>query len=143
MSDFRKDNLAREILNGKSEYSDLISLASSSKFPSFEVRTVGSAGTVQLKFPHREWIQPLEWARNHVNTLTQQLYSDLQRIQDISPDAFLLEDLGYYSRSRILTIVGETIPEKLDVYLQTEAAKGQKVTINDVTEFLRLTNWLD
>lgn len=60
---FSKDKLAQQILMyDADDYGSMLEFAKSKDYPEFEVRTVGSAGTVQIRFPHQGWIQPREWA---------------------------------------------------------------------------------
>jgi len=99
---FLKDNLAKEILlYDRVQLSDMQEFARSSNYPNFEVRTVGSAGTVQIKFPHQEWIKPVEWAMNHRTTILNNLYCDLLRAENLDTIKSSLEDLGYIHQTVI------------------------------------------
>lgn len=99
---FMKDNLATAILQGDPlDRGELMELARLHKYPNFEVRTVGSAGLVQIRFPNQEWMKPDEWALNHVNHIMNNLNEAVKRASlftDVLPD---LSDFGYYSRNQI------------------------------------------
>lgn len=129
---FAKDRLAAKILVFDIEDADsLVKFARSPKYPTFEVRTVGSAGTVQIKFPHQEWIKPREWANNHLITVEKNLYSDMERLEVMSTDMRPLLNKGFIPRSCLDAFGG-------DLYDRLNAYELEKVPLilNIVTDWL-------
>lgn len=129
---FAKDRLAAKILVYDTEDADsLVKCARSPKYPTFEVRTVGSAGTVQIKFPHQEWIKPREWANNHLITVEKNLYSDMERLEVMSTDMRPLLNKGFIPRSR-LDAFGGDLYDRLNAY----ELENVPLILNIVTDWL-------
>lgn len=99
----KKDNLAKFINENDVTIHDLAKLTRDKNFPDFEVRTVGSAGIVQIKFPHQEWIKPDEWAFNHFTTMESILCNDLERLEAMSTDMRCLAERGYLSYDHLIS----------------------------------------
>jgi hypothetical protein len=99
---FSKDLLASKILNEDIEdYSTLLTLSRSKDYPQFEVRTIGSAGTVQIRFPNQGWIAPREWANNHATTIARNLISDIERLKVFGTPERPLNEMGYFTVDQV------------------------------------------
>jgi hypothetical protein len=122
MKTFKKDQLAKKILSDNIEdYDTLSRLASLPNYPEFEVRTVGAAGIVNIKFPHQGWVKPREWAINHVNTIRNNVFDALQRLEKILEKNNVLEEKGFIHESDVelrltnaFEVIREVKPKRYD-----------------------------
>jgi hypothetical protein len=129
---FRKDNLAIEILCYDHEsYDDMVRFARLPDYPEFEVRTVGSKGIVQIKFPHQEWITPREWANNHRNTILNNLFEDYQRVRALQGLRDVV-DIGLIPQD-YLTEVRSMMKQRLSEFIHEQGGNG---TISEVADFV-------
>jgi hypothetical protein len=127
---FSKDLLAKKILSEELSYSELLSMSRSKDYPQFEVRTVGSVGTIEIRFPHQGWIKPKEWANNHATTIARNLISDVERLSDFGTPEHTLNTLGYFTTDQIVDFADS-------LFDNNELFKGLKV--ND--EGIRRCMW--
>lgn len=110
---FLKDNLAILLLGKSLNVSDLQAIAKHPNYPNFEVRTVGSNGEVQIKFPNQGWVKPVEWAINHRNTIVNNLNASIERTSQLTDLKDVLKVYGYSPDEEITSIVSESISERL------------------------------
>lgn len=129
----KKDNLASLIFDLSSceelTLSELQDAAKNPKFPRFEVRTVGPKGSLQIKVPNQEWINPLEWALNHQNTIENKMKEDLERLVKTFHYQPNLNELGYYTVSDLSTDLREKV-EALTEGLRVSEDAMQKLEDN-------------